>query len=110
MITMLLPQCSLLVMSIEAQKNGISGFKFVFDLAEEWYAWQKLPLSLPCGRCKKLCRSPKNIYLQQALQRSSRGQRKSLILIGCLHGKQVACLPETKEYLEGIIYRSENVK
>jgi len=48
----------------------------------------------------------KKLYLQQALQRSLERAEEELDSIGCLHGKQIGLSSlETKEYLEGIIYR-----
>lgn len=92
--------------ALKRKKTGISGFKFIFDLAEEWYAWQKLPFVFAVWALQKSLPVAKKLYLQRALQKSLGRAEEELDSIGCLHGKQIGLSPlETKEYLEGIIYR-----
>ncbi|OIP90047.1 MAG: aminofutalosine synthase MqnE [Syntrophaceae bacterium CG2_30_49_12] len=92
--------------ALKRKKTGISGFKFIFDLAKEWYAWQKLPFVFALWALQKSLPIAKKLYLQQALQRSLERAEEELDSIGCLHGKQIGLSSlETKEYLEGIIYR-----
>ena len=37
--------------ALRRNKEGLDGFELVYDLAREWYEWQKLPSSSRCGLC-----------------------------------------------------------
>ncbi|MDO8722118.1 MAG: aminofutalosine synthase MqnE [Syntrophales bacterium] len=91
--------------ALRRKKYGLPGFDFVYDLAKEWYDWQKLPFVFAVWAQKKSLPAAQKLELQQALQKSLRRAEKGLDSLACLHGKQIGLSPlETKEYLEGIIY------
>ena len=91
--------------ALKRKKIGISGFKFIFDLAEEWYAWQRLPFVFAVWALQKSLPAGKKRELEGALQKALGMAADELDSIGCQHGKRIGLSPpETKEYLEGFIY------
>ncbi|MDI6776276.1 MAG: aminofutalosine synthase MqnE [Syntrophales bacterium] len=92
--------------ALKRKKYGLPGFELVYDLAREWHDWQKLPFVFAVWAQKKSLPAAKKLELQQALQKSLERAEDELDSIGCLHGKRIGLSPpETKEYLEGFIYR-----
>ncbi len=92
--------------ALRRNKYGLSGFELVFDLAREWYEWQKLPFVFAVWALKKSSPVEKKTELRQLLQSSLEKSEAALETIGALHGKQIGLTPlETKEYLEGFSYR-----
>jgi aminodeoxyfutalosine synthase len=92
--------------ALRRNKYGLPGFELVFDLAREWYEWQKLPFVFAVWALKKSSPVEKKTELRQLLQFSLEKSEAALETIGALHGKQIGLTPnETKEYLEGFSYR-----
>jgi aminodeoxyfutalosine synthase len=92
--------------ALRRNKYGLPGFELVFDLAREWYEWQKLPFVFAVWALKKSSPVEKKTELRQLLQFSLEKSEAALETIGSLHGKQIGLTPnETKEYLEGFSYR-----
>ncbi len=92
--------------ALRRNKYGLPGFELVFDLAREWYEWQKLPFVFAVWALKKSSPVDKKTELRQLLQFSLEKSEAALETIGALHGKQIGLTPnETREYLEGFSYR-----
>ncbi len=92
--------------ALRRNKYGLPGFELVFDLAREWYEWQKLPFVFAVWALKKSSPVEKKTELRQLLQSSLEKSEAALETIGALHGKRIGLTPnETKEYLEGFSYR-----
>jgi aminodeoxyfutalosine synthase len=92
--------------ALRRNKYGLPGFELVFDLAREWYEWQKLPFVFAVWALKKSSTVEKKTELRQLLQSSLEKSEAALETIGALHGKQIGLTQnETKEYLEGFSYR-----
>ncbi len=92
--------------ALRRNKYGLPGFELVFDLAREWYEWQKLPFVFAVWALKKSSSVEKKTELRQLLQSSLEKSEAALETIGALHGKRIGFTPnETKEYLEGFSYR-----
>ena len=92
--------------ALRRNKYGLSGFELVFDLAREWYEWQKLPFVFAVWAMNKSLPVDKKTELRQLLQSSLEKSEAALETIGALHGKRIGLTPnETKEYLEGFSYR-----
>jgi aminodeoxyfutalosine synthase len=93
--------------ALRRNKAGLDGFELVYDLAREWYEWQKLPFvfavwamrsNLPAERKEELMRS-----VERSLEFS--GGRLGTI-VGRQHGRTIGLgVDETREYLEGFNYR-----
>jgi aminodeoxyfutalosine synthase len=92
--------------ALRRNKYGLPGFELVFDLAREWYEWQKLPFVFAVWALKKSSPVEKKTELRQLLQSSLEKSEAALETIGALHGMRIGLTPnETKEYLEGFSYR-----
>jgi aminodeoxyfutalosine synthase len=92
--------------ALRRNKYGLPGFELVFDLAREWYEWQKLPFVFAVWALKKSSPVEKKTELRQLLQSSLEKSEAAYETIGALHGKRIGLTPnETKEYLEGFSYR-----
>jgi len=78
----------------------------VFDLAKEWYDWQKLPFVFAVWAHKKLLSAEKISELQDIIQHSLEKSESQLETIGQFHGQAITLTKaETSEYLEGFNYR-----
>ena len=92
--------------ALRRNKFGLPGFELVFDLAKEWYEWQKLPFVFAVWALKKSLPPEKKSELKQVLESSLEQNESKLDRVGALHGKQIGLTPsEVREYLEGFNYR-----
>ena len=92
--------------ALRRNKFGLPGFELVFDLAKEWYEWQKLPFVFAAWALKKSLSPEKKSELKQLLESALEQNESKLELVGALHGKQIGLTPsEVREYLEGFNYR-----
>ena len=92
--------------ALRRNKFGLPGFELVFDLAKEWYEWQKLPFVFAVWALKKSLTTEKKLELKQVLESSLQQNESKLDRVGALHGKQIGLTPsEVREYLEGFNYR-----
>lgn len=91
--------------ALRRNKYGLPGFELVFDLAKEWYEWQKLPFVFAVWAQKKSLRSQQKIELHQLLAHSLERSEEELGHVGKVHGKRIGLTPEEiREYLEGFNY------
>ncbi len=80
-------------------------FELVFDLAKEWYEWQKLPFVFAVWAVKKSLPEETKKELHQILESSLEKGEEDFEKIGWLHGKQIGLSgKEVVEYLEGFNY------
>ncbi len=92
--------------ALKANKSGLIGFDLVFDLAKEWYDWQKMPFVFAVWAYKKSLSTDKKEELQQIILQSLEKGENQLESIGTLHGRTITLSPsETSEYLQGFNYR-----
>jgi len=92
--------------ALRRNKFGLPGFELVFDLAKEWYEWQKLPFVFAVWALKKSLPEDTKRELTQMLESSLEQSESKLDRVGTLHGKQIGLTPsEVQEYLEGFNYR-----
>lgn len=92
--------------ALKANKSGLLGFDLVFDLAKEWYDWQKMPFVFAVWAHKKSLSTDKKEELQQIILQSLEKGENRLDSIGTLHGRTITLSPsETSEYLQGFNYR-----
>ncbi|MDP2209630.1 MAG: menaquinone biosynthesis protein [Bacteroidota bacterium] len=86
-------------------KQSISGFEFRYDLATEWFDWQKLPFVFAVFAVSKgLSQDLKNL-IQHSIKESLTKGKNNLEVIGSNHGRTLGYTSkETKEYLEGFNY------
>jgi len=91
--------------ALKRNKYGLPGFDLVFDLAKEWYDWQKLPFVFAVWAQKESLPNDRKLELQQTLQKALEKGEGELDSLGILHGNRIGVSPsEVKEYLEGFNY------
>lgn len=90
--------------ALQHKRRGLSGFELVYDLAKEWYDWQKLPFVFAVWAVKKsLSKERKDELRIQVMQALERGETDS---VGILHAKRIGLTQEeSAEYLGGFNYR-----
>jgi chorismate dehydratase len=92
--------------ALKHNKIGLGGFELVFDLAKEWYDWQKLPFVFAVWACRKSLNDERKNELKKIISASLEKSEIDLSSIGEGHGKRIGLTQnETKEYLEGFNYR-----
>jgi len=92
--------------ALKHNKIGLNGFELVFDLAKEWYDWQKLPFVFAVWACRKALSGERREELKEMISTSLEKSEVNLGIIGYSHGKKIGLTKnETKEYLEGFNYR-----
>ena len=92
--------------ALKYNKIGLNGFTFVFDLAVEWYEWQKLPFVFAVWACKKEVSGEQKDLFQKLISDSLEKSSVDFGEVGYPYGKLIGLtMEETKEYLEGFNYR-----
>lgn len=87
-------------------KRGLAGFDIVYDLAKEWYEWQKLPFVFAVWAVKKSMAQEEKNELNEIIAHSLERGEVDFERFGLLHAKQVGLSPsESVEYLSGFNYR-----
>jgi len=92
--------------ALRRNKYGLDGFELAFDLATEWYDWQKLPFVFAAWAMKKSLPEETKIELREILALSLETSEEDFIAIAGKHGRSIGLTdPETQEYLAGFNYR-----
>ncbi len=92
--------------ALKRNKFGLDGFELVFDLAREWYDWQKLPFVFAVWAVRSACSDALKSALLDSISRSLARNENRLDSIGTIHGARIQLTPaETTEYLQGFNYR-----
>jgi len=92
--------------ALRRNKTGLNGFELVYDLAKEWYDWQKLPFVFAVWAMKKSLADVTKKELKNILSHSLVASEENFAAVGNLHGKQIGLSSdEAHEYLAGFNYR-----
>lgn len=92
--------------ALRAKKHGIAGFELAYDLATEWYQWQKLPFVFAIWAVKKSMPQAQKEELTSMIALSLEKAEEDFSIVGMLHGGNVGLTPsETSEYLGAFNYR-----
>jgi chorismate dehydratase len=92
--------------ALRHNKLGLDGFELVFDLAKEWYDWQKLPFVFAVWGMKKSLPEETKQELKEILGNSVDKSEADFIAVAGQHGRTIGLNDaETSEYLEGFNYR-----
>ncbi len=92
--------------ALRRNKAGLDGFELVFDLAKEWYEWQKLPFVFAVWAMKKSLPETRKIELKEMIASALAKGEEDFVAVGGLQGKSLGLTnEETQEYLEGFNYR-----
>ena len=91
--------------AMRQQKTATQNFELVYDLATEWYEWQKLPFVFALWAVRKSLPDEKRDELSSLIQSSLRKGELDLEGIGAGHAKRIGWNSrEATEYLEGFNY------
>lgn len=92
--------------ALTANKLGLPGYELVYDLAKEWYDWQKLPFVFAVWAHKKSLSPEKVNDLHDIIAQALEKGENRLDTIGNEHGHTIALTKsETREFLAGFNYR-----
>jgi predicted solute-binding protein len=92
--------------ALRRNKYSLDGFELVFDLAREWYEWQKLPFVFAVWAVKKSLGEEVKDELKSILSASLEKCEHDFVPIAGAHGRRIGLSDsETQEYLEGFNYR-----
>jgi aminodeoxyfutalosine synthase len=92
--------------ALRCNKTGFNGFELVFDLAKEWYDWQKLPFVFAVWAMKRSMADATKNELKGILAASLEKSEEQFASLGALHGRQISLTPEeTRDYLAGFNYK-----
>lgn len=92
--------------ALRRNKTGLDGFELVFDLAKEWYEWQKLPFVFAVWAMKKSLPEDRKAELKEMIASSLAKGEEDFVAVGGLQGKALGLTnEETQEYLTGFNYR-----
>jgi aminodeoxyfutalosine synthase len=92
--------------ALRRNKLGLHGFDLVYDLAREWYDWQKLPFVFAVWAMRNTLSEQAKSDLKEAVRRSLEASEADFISVAGEHGRRIGLTgEETREYLEGFNYR-----
>ena len=87
------------------QKRGLQSFELVYDLATEWYEWQKLPFVFAVWAVRNALAPEKREELSILIQMALKKGEADLESISVGHAKRIGWSDtEATEYLEGFNY------
>ncbi len=92
--------------ALRRNKFGLEGFEIIYDLAEEWYEWKKMPFVFAVWAASKSLTKETQMELNVAIERSLADAEGSYGAIGALHGRRIGLTQaDVEAYLEGFNYR-----
>lgn len=92
--------------ALRRNKYGLDCFELVYDLAREWYDWQKLPFVFAVWAVRKSLPGATKRDLSGIIDRSLDDAGGDFVKIAGAHGHRIGLTDrETQEYLEGFNYR-----
>ena len=92
--------------ALRRQKFGLEKFELVYDLATEWYDWQKLPFVFAVWAVRKALPLASRDELASLIQDALEKGELELERISQMHAGRIGLNPmEATEYLQGFNYR-----
>ncbi len=92
--------------ALRRNKYGMKGFDLVYDLAREWYEWQKLPFVFAVWAVRSSLPAATKEELSGIIARSLDAAEGDFIPAAGPHGRRIGLTDaETQEYLAGFNYR-----
>lgn len=92
--------------ALQHKNSGLNGFELVYDLATEWYEWQKLPFVFAVWAVKKELPEAQRSELSSLIVSSLEKSEGDFTKISLTHAKRIGLSSEeAMEYLEGFNYR-----
>ena len=91
--------------ALRRNKHGLDGFELVYDLAREWYEWQKLPFVFAVWALRRALPSAVKEELSGLLKGSLESVGGDFVSVAGPHGRRIGLTDEeTQEYLSGFNY------
>jgi aminodeoxyfutalosine synthase len=91
--------------ALRKNRTGLDGFDLVFDLAREWYEWQKLPFVFAVWACARGMKADRREALCDAIASSLREAEPEFAAAAGAHGRALGLsADETREFLAGFNY------
>jgi chorismate dehydratase len=92
--------------ALRHQKIGLDKFELVYDLATEWYDWQKLPFVFAVWAVRKALPQESRDELASLIQDALQKGEVDFEQISQTHARRIGLTPaEATEYLQGFNYR-----
>jgi aminodeoxyfutalosine synthase len=92
--------------ALRRTRRGLDGFELMFDLAREWYEWQKLPFVFAVWAVKKALPGERKDELRHMIASSLARWEGDPARGAVVHGQRLGLtVAETLEYLEGFNFR-----
>ncbi len=92
--------------ALRHRKQGLLGFEIVYDLATEWYEWQKLPFVFAVWAIKNTVSTERRDELRSLITASLEKGETDFAAVGTQHAKGLGLTPEeVSEYLAAFNYR-----
>ena len=92
--------------ALRRKTTGLPGFDLVYDLATEWYSWQKLPFVFAVWAVRKSLPEAVRHDLAAALERSLAASQGGELPEAVAHGRKLGLsASDTDEYLRGFNFR-----
>jgi aminodeoxyfutalosine synthase len=92
--------------ALRHQKAGLPGFDLVYDLAREWYEWQKLPFVFAVWAARKSLSAETKAAIVNALVASLEKSSEDYVIIAGAHGRRLGLTgKETSDYLDAFTYK-----
>ena len=91
--------------ALRRNKHGLDGFELVYDLAREWYEWQKLPFVFAVWALRRSLPSAVKEELSGLVKGSLESVGGDFVSVAGPHGRRIGLTDEeTQEYLSGFNY------
>jgi aminodeoxyfutalosine synthase len=91
--------------ALRRNKHGLDGFDLVYDLAREWYEWQKLPFVFAVWALRRSLPSALKEELGRLVKQSLESVGGDFVSVAGPHGRRIGLTDaETQEYLSGFNY------
>jgi predicted solute-binding protein len=92
--------------ALRQSRAGGAGFEIIYDLAREWYEWQKLPFVFAVWAVRKSLGPEVGRELGELITQALEKSEGALEEIGALHARRIGLtLAESADYLRGFNYR-----
>jgi aminodeoxyfutalosine synthase len=92
--------------ALRRNKYGLPGFELVYDLAREWYDWQKLPFVFAVWASRKSIPTDDRQELADTIGHSLAASEGDFVAAAGSHGRNIGLNDrEIREYLEGFNFR-----
>ncbi len=92
--------------ALRLNKVGLHGFELVYDLATEWYTWQKLPFVFAVWAVKRTISEEEKAELKSIINTSLEKAEEDYGRVSVPHATRLGLkVDEAVEYLEGFNYR-----